>query len=70
MDGDPTSAYRCVELGSNPLTTTPFPECKTLDDLMIRAVRIYGDKACLGTRELLREEDEMQPNGRVFKKVC
>jgi hypothetical protein len=24
---------------------------------------------CLGYRELLREEDEIQPNGRVFKKV-
>ena len=23
----------------------------------------------MGTRELLSEEDEMQPNGRVFKKV-
>ena len=24
---------------------------------------------CFGTRELIKEEDEVQPNGRVFKKV-
>lgn len=36
-----------------------------------RAVNLYPYRKCLGTREVLREEDEMQPNGRVFKKlVC
>ena len=34
-----------------------------------RACRKYPNNKCLGTRELLAEEDEMQPNGRVFKKV-
>lgn len=29
----------------------------------------YPNKRCLGTREILAEEDEVQPNGRVFKKV-
>ncbi|CAG9854208.1 unnamed protein product [Phyllotreta striolata] len=28
----------------------------------------YRNKRCLGTREILAEEDEVQPNGRVFKK--
>ncbi|CAH1104813.1 unnamed protein product [Psylliodes chrysocephalus] len=28
----------------------------------------YPNKRCLGTREILAEEDELQPNGRVFKK--
>ncbi|KAJ8960894.1 hypothetical protein NQ318_020193 [Aromia moschata] len=28
----------------------------------------YPNKRCLGTREILAEEDEVQPNGRVFKK--
>ncbi|XP_052784060.1 long-chain-fatty-acid--CoA ligase 4-like isoform X1 [Mya arenaria] len=69
VDGNPASPFRCVELGGGPLTTTPFPECSTLEDLLVRAVRIYGEKRCLGTRELLREEDEKQANGRVFKKV-
>lgn len=29
----------------------------------------YANKRCLGTRQILAEEDEVQPNGRVFKKV-
>lgn len=29
---------------------------------------MYTNKKCLGTREILSEEDEVQPNGRVFKK--
>ncbi|XP_018324557.1 long-chain-fatty-acid--CoA ligase 4 isoform X2 [Agrilus planipennis] len=28
----------------------------------------YANKRCLGTREIKAEEDELQPNGRVFKK--
>ena len=33
------------------------------------AVRQHGQKAAVGTREIIAEEDEIQPNGRVFKKV-
>ena len=51
------------------LTTTLDPECVTLDQLFKRAVMMNGGRQALGTREVLREEDEMQPNGRVFKKV-
>lgn len=29
----------------------------------------FATKRCLGTRQILAEEDEMQPNGRIFKKV-
>ncbi|KAG5888285.1 hypothetical protein JTB14_006672 [Gonioctena quinquepunctata] len=28
----------------------------------------YPNKRCLGTRQILAEEDEVQPNGRIFKK--
>ncbi|XP_048247393.1 fatty acid CoA ligase Acsl3-like isoform X1 [Haliotis rufescens] len=67
VDGSYGSPYRYAD---NPkLTTTLFPECSTLDHLFLRAVQQYTDRPCLGTRELLREEDEVQPNGRVFKKV-
>ena len=31
--------------------------------------RKYPNKRFLGTREIIAEEDEVQPNGRVFKKV-
>ncbi|XP_056630489.1 long-chain-fatty-acid--CoA ligase 4 isoform X2 [Diorhabda carinulata] len=30
--------------------------------------KTYSNRRCLGTREILAEEDELQPNGRVFKK--
>ncbi|XP_041363459.1 long-chain-fatty-acid--CoA ligase 3-like [Gigantopelta aegis] len=61
-------AYRSVEVKGQ-LITTLFPECRTLDDLFERAVRLSAIEPCLGTRELLKEEDKLQPNGRVFKKV-
>ena len=67
-EGQPGSPYRCVE-GIEELSTTPFPGTDTLDDLFARAVRVYNVGDCLGTRELLSEHDEVQPNGKVFKKV-
>ena len=37
---------------------------------MFRFVAVrYNKKNCLGTRKILAEEDEVQPNGRIFKKV-
>ena len=34
-------------------------------------MNLYPYRKCLGTREIIKEEDEMQSNGRVFKKfVC
>lgn len=32
------------------------------------ATQLHADKNCLGTRKILSEEDEIQSNGRVFKK--
>lgn len=40
----------------------------TLEKLFNYVAKIYTSKDCLGTREYLSEEDEVQPNGRVFKK--
>jgi long-chain acyl-CoA synthetase len=34
------------------------------------AVKKYGGKSCLGTREILGEEDEVQKNGKLFKKLA
>lgn len=31
--------------------------------------RRHSNKKCLGTRQIKGEEDEVQSNGRVFKKV-
>lgn len=49
--------------------STQLHKCDTLDDLFSNAVQSYSTRKCLGYREVLREEDEKQPNGRVFKKV-
>ena len=42
----------------------------SLDAMLKWASEIHSEKNCLGTRQILAEEDELQPNGRVFKKVC
>ncbi|XP_031632711.1 long-chain-fatty-acid--CoA ligase 4-like [Contarinia nasturtii] len=40
----------------------------TLEKMLTFATKIHKNKKCLGTRKILSEEDEKQPNGRVFKK--
>lgn len=51
------------------ISNTPDSSCHTLPELFEKAAIRYKDDACLGTREFFREEDEVQPNGKVFKKV-
>jgi len=51
------------------LTTSPFPGYNSLNELFERAVDLYASTDCLGTRELLSEEDELQPSGKVFHKA-
>uniref|UniRef100_A0AAZ3QHL0 long-chain-fatty-acid--CoA ligase n=1 Tax=Oncorhynchus tshawytscha TaxID=74940 RepID=A0AAZ3QHL0_ONCTS len=41
----------------------------TLDKVMVHGATRFPERDCLGTREVLNEEDELQPNGKVFKKV-
>lgn len=40
----------------------------TLESMFNYVARTHSTKRCLGTRQILSEEDEVQPNGRVFKK--
>lgn len=40
----------------------------TLEKVFNYVAKIHSNKPCLGTRQILGEEDEMQSNGRVFKK--
>lgn len=40
----------------------------TLEKVFTYVARTYPSKNCLGTRQKFSEEDELQPNGRVFKK--
>ena len=41
----------------------------TVDKIFSDAVRRYGQKPALGTRPILGEEDEVQPDGQLMKKV-
>lgn len=63
------SPYRAISHFDS-LATIDFPGADTLDKLFQHAVTKFGKKDCLGTRELLSEENEKQPNGKVFKKVA
>ncbi len=40
-----------------------------MEKVLKYAVKKYQDRKCLGTREILADEDEEQPDGRIFKKV-
>lgn len=40
----------------------------TLEKMFKYVTKIHTDKRCVGTREILSEEDEVQSNGRIFKK--
>ena len=68
ISGKPVGPWRSVEALSV-LSTSVFSECSTVDEQFVRAVQLFPTSKCLGTRELLREEEEQQPNGRMFKKV-
>lgn len=42
---------------------------KTVDQLMRKSMNLYADELCFGWRECFGQEEEVQPDGKVFKKV-
>lgn len=61
--------YRNVD-GPGPMHTQLLKnKIETMEMLLKWVANAHKDKICLGTRQILAEEDERQPNGRVFKKV-
>ncbi|XP_023689929.2 long-chain-fatty-acid--CoA ligase 4-like isoform X1 [Paramormyrops kingsleyae] len=68
VTGQPEGPYRSLDHFES-LARMTFEETDTLDKLFDHAVRRFGSADCLGTREVLSEENEKQPNGRVFKKL-
>ncbi|XP_075717535.1 fatty acid CoA ligase Acsl3 [Rhinoderma darwinii] len=68
LNDDPSSPFRSVD-SSGSLASSLYPGCDTLDKVFKHAAELFKTKGCLGTREVLSEEDEIQPNGKVFKKV-
>ena len=43
--------------------------CTTMSEAWSWAVRRYGDKRLFASRDILGEEDEIQPNGKLFRKL-
>ena len=41
----------------------------TVEKIFSDAVRRFGQTPALGTRQILGEEDEIQPDGKLMKKV-
>ena len=41
----------------------------TVERIFKNAAQQHGEKKALGTRKVLGEEDEVQENGQIFKKV-
>ncbi|ESO08666.1 hypothetical protein HELRODRAFT_74895 [Helobdella robusta] len=68
VENDSSSPYRSLEVYDG-LLTTPVPDCRTITDLFDYAVKKFADVETLGTRELLYEEEEKQPNGKFFSKA-
>jgi len=70
QDGDTEVTFVPVKA-----TPTPFIQdfessgCKTMADIWDWSVARYKEKRLLGTRDVLGEEDEVQPNGKMFKKL-
>ncbi|KAM3874654.1 long-chain-fatty-acid--CoA ligase 3a [Diretmus argenteus] len=66
--GCPEGPYRAVN-ATKRLSTLLHPGVDTLDKVFDYAVQRFPHRDCLGTREVINEEDERQSNGKVFKKV-
>ncbi|KAM7536324.1 hypothetical protein Aperf_G00000081272 [Anoplocephala perfoliata] len=65
---DPGSPWRAVEYIDN-LATVALPGCPTLADLWLRTVKLYPNRAALGTRRILKTDYEILPNGKKMVKL-
>lgn len=66
--GQAEGPYRSVDHFET-LANEDFPGKDTLDKLFNHAVQRFGSSHCLGTRDVLSEEEEVQPNKKVFTKL-
>jgi len=66
--GDDVIIYHSLETTGEINVELERNNLKTMDRIFNYVADKYGKKDCLGTRQILAETDEVQPNGRVFKK--
>ncbi|XP_076591983.1 long-chain-fatty-acid--CoA ligase 3a [Chaetodon auriga] len=64
----PEGPYRALS-ATKRLATSLHPGIDTLDKIFEYAVTRFARRDCLGTREVISEEDERQSDGKVFKKL-
>ena len=64
---DPHSPWVSCEL--DPIEPHYIQDCKTLPEILYKAVQTYGGQHCMGYRECSGAEDEVQPDGKRFKKL-
>ncbi|VDD95407.1 unnamed protein product [Enterobius vermicularis] len=68
VKGDNTSPWRNVTaIGSG--LEEKLLGCSTIKEAWDKAVHLYGDRQCFGTREILAVTEEKQKNGRIFEKL-
>ena len=61
--------YKSLEKFSDPQLKMRAAKIDTMEKVLNYVKDMHSTKNALGTREILAEEDELQSNGRVFKKV-
>lgn len=66
---DRSIVYRSVDKATKTHIEMVRCEVNTMASMFEFVARKHANKKCLGTRQIRAEEDEIQPNGRVFKKV-
>lgn len=64
---DPHSPWVSSEL--DPIEPHFIQECKTMPEILYKSVQHYGGKRCMGYRVCHGTEDELQPDGKRFKKL-
>lgn len=64
---DPHSPWVSSEL--EPIEAHFIQECKTIPEILYKAVETHGDQRCMGYRECHGVEDELQADGKTFKKL-
>ena len=69
-EGDTQVTYEPVEEKEKSPIIEAFESSgiKTMDDVFRWSVERYGARRFLGTRDILGEDDEVPPNGRMFAK--
>lgn len=68
VTGNPAGPYRAIGSESD-LTAVQRPGIDTLAKMFMNATTKFSLRHCLGTRQVLSEEEELQPDDKILQKV-